>query len=108
VPPIKPPALDLLGLTEPVTNGPSRSGVVAFGLVVTIHVARLVLSLVLINWREGSRVVVLTALGTVTGSFAAVDLSAAVLEAMVVRDLLVVLALLLSREGRWLEGRGGH
>ena len=87
-----------------MTNGPSRSGVVAFGLVVTIHVARLVL----INWREGSRVVVLTALGTVTGSFAAVDLSAAVLEAMVVRDLLLVLALLLSREGRWLEGRGGH
>ncbi len=98
------PALGLLGLPEHEANGTNRLSVIALGLVGTIHFARLGL----IDWREGARVAVLIALGTVAGSFAAVDLSDAVLDAIVVGGLLVVLALLLSRPGRWLEGRGGE
>lgn len=98
------PALGLLGLPEHVANGTNRLSVVALGLVGTVHFARLGL----IDWREGARVAVLIALGTVAGSFAAVDLSNAALDAIVIGGLLVVLALLLSRPGRWLEGRGGE
>jgi uncharacterized membrane protein YfcA len=98
------PALGLLGLPEHVANGTNRLSVVALGLVGTIHFARQGL----IDWREGARIAALIALGTVAGSFAAVDLSNAALDAIVVAGLLVVLALLLARPGRWLEGRGGE
>ncbi len=98
------PALGLLGLPEHVANGTNRLSVVALGLVGTVHFARQGL----IDWREGARVAVLIALGTMAGSFAAVDLSDAALDAIVIAGLLVVLALLLSRPGRGLEGRGGE
>jgi len=98
------PALGLLGLPEHVAKGTNRLSVVALGLVGTVHFARLGL----IDWREGARVAALIALGTVVGSFAAVDLGDAALDAIVIAGLLVVLALLLSRPGRWLEGRGGE
>jgi len=96
------PVLGLLGLPEHVANGTNRLSVVALGLVGTVHFARLGL----IDWREGIKVAVLIAVGTVAGSYAAVDLSNAALDAIVMGGLLVVLSLLLSRPGRWLEGRG--
>jgi uncharacterized membrane protein YfcA len=90
------PALSLLGLPEHVANGTNRLSIVALGPVGTVHFARLGL----IDWREGVTVAVLIALGTLVGSYAAVDLSNAALDVIVIGDLLVVLALLLSRPGR--------
>ncbi|MDQ4128943.1 MAG: sulfite exporter TauE/SafE family protein, partial [Actinomycetota bacterium] len=55
------PALGLLGLPEHEANGTNRLSVVALGLVGTVHFARLGL----IDWREGVKVAVLIALGTV-------------------------------------------
>ena len=98
------PILGLVGLPEHVANGTNRLSVVALGLVGTIHFARRGL----IDWREGAKIAALIAVGTVAGSFAAVDLSNGALDAIVVGGLLVVLALLLARPGRWLSGRGGE
>jgi uncharacterized membrane protein YfcA len=81
------PALDLLGLPEHVANGTNRLSVVALGLVGTIHFYREGL----VDWREGARIAVLIALGTVVGAFIAVDLSNAVLDAIVIAGLLLVL-----------------
>jgi len=41
------------------------------------------------------------------GSSAAVELSDAVLDATVISGLLLVLAMILARPGRWLRGREG-
>lgn len=98
------PALGLLGLPEHVANGTNRLSVGALGLIGTVHFARQGL----IDWQEGARIAALIALGTVAGSIAAVDLGDAALDAIVIAGLLVVLTLLLSRPGRWLEGRGGE
>ena len=68
--------------------------VVALGLVATI-----------VFWREGARIAVTIALGTVAGSFIAVELSDVFLNAVVSAGLLVVLAILILRPGRWLGGR---
>ena len=95
------PALGFLGLPEHVANGTNRLSVVALGLVVTIHFSRGGL----VDWREGARIAALIALGTVVGSFIAVDLSDAALDAIVVTGLLLVLGLLLAGPSHWLQGR---
>jgi uncharacterized protein len=98
------PALDLLGLPEHVANGTNRLSVVALGLVGTIHFYREGL----VDWREGARIAVLIALGTVVGAFIAVDLSNAVLDAIVIAGLLLVLGMLLAQPGHWLQGKDGE
>jgi uncharacterized membrane protein YfcA len=50
---------------------------------------------------------VLVALGTIVGAIAGVDLSEAVLDAIVIAGLLVVLGMLLLRPSHWLRGKGG-
>jgi uncharacterized protein len=95
------PALDLLGLPEHVANGTNRLSVVALGLVGTIHFYREGL----VDWREGARIAVLIALGTLVGSFIAVDLSNAVLDTIVIAGLLLVLGMLLARPGHWLQAK---
>jgi uncharacterized protein len=97
------PALDLLGLPEHVANGTNRLSVVALGLVGTVHFYREGL----VDWREGARIAVLIALGTVVGSFIAVDLSDEILDAIVIAGLLLVLGMLLARPGHWLQGKQG-
>jgi uncharacterized protein len=87
------PALDLLGLPEHVANGTNRLSVVALGLVGTVHFYREGL----VDWREGARIAALIALGTIVGSFIAVDLSDAILDVVVIAGLLLVLGLLLAR-----------
>jgi hypothetical protein len=82
------PTLSLLGLPEHVANGTNRLSVVAFGLVGTVHFARLGL----IDCREGAGVSSLKVLGTFAGSFAAVDLGDAALDVVVIAGLLVVLS----------------
>jgi uncharacterized membrane protein YfcA len=47
------------------------------------------------------------ALGTIVGSFVAVEVSDAVLDVIVIASLLFVLGLLLVRPRRWIGGRGG-
>ncbi len=50
---------------------------------------------------------VLVAAGTTVGSIADVDLSAAVLDAVVIAGLFLVLGMLLMRPSQWLRGKGG-
>lgn len=95
------PALEFFGLPDHAANGTNRLSVVALGLVATITFWREGL----IDWRTGARIAVIIALGAVVGSFVAVELSDAVLDAVVISGLLVVLALLLLRPGRWLGAR---
>jgi uncharacterized membrane protein YfcA len=97
------PALELFGLPEHAANGTNRLSVVALGLVGTVHFLREGL----IDWREGARIAVLIAVGTVAGSLVAVDLSDAILDAIVLAGLLLVLGLLLARPGHWLQGKQG-
>jgi uncharacterized protein len=97
------PALEFLGLPEHVANGTNRLSVVALGLAGTVHFYREGL----VDWREGARIAILIALGTAVGSLAAVDLSNGVLDTVVVTGLLLVLGLLLSRPGHWLQGKQG-
>jgi uncharacterized membrane protein YfcA len=97
------PALELLGLPEHTANGTNRLSVVALGLVGTVSFARQGL----IDWRKGAWIAALIALGTVIGSLVAVELSDAVLDAIVVAGLLLVLAMLLLKPGRWLQGKEG-
>src|SRR5215211_912545 len=92
------PALDLLGLPEHVANGTNRLSVVALGFVGTVHFYREGL----VEWREGARIAVLIALGTLAGSFIAVDLSDAIL------DIVVIAGLLLARPSHWLQGKQGE
>lgn len=97
------PALDFIGLPEHVANGTNRLSVVALGLVGTISFWQQGL----IDWREGGRIALVIAVGAITGSFIAIEVSDAVLDAVVITGLLVVLRLLLLRPGRWLGGREG-
>jgi uncharacterized membrane protein YfcA len=97
------PALEFLGLSDHVANGTNRLSVVALGLAGTVHFYREGL----VDWREGLRIAVLIAIGTIVGSFLAVDLSDRVLDVVVVTGLLIVLGLLLARPGHWLQGNEG-
>ncbi len=97
------PALELLGLPEHVANGTNRLSVVALGLVGAVSFYRQGL----LDWRKGGWISVLVALGTITGSLVAVELSEVVLDGIVTVGLLFVLGLLLLEPGRWLRGREG-
>jgi len=98
------PMLELFGLPEHTVNGTNRLSVVALGLMGTIGFH----SEGLVDWRRGGRIAVLVALGTIVGSFVAVEFSEALLDAIVIAGLLLVLGMLLVRPGRWLEGREGR
>jgi uncharacterized membrane protein YfcA len=52
-------------------------------------------------------VAVPTTLGTIAGSIVAVEISEAVLDAIVIAGLLVILGLLLVKPDRWIEGKAG-
>jgi uncharacterized protein len=95
------PALEFLGLPDHAANGTNRLSVVALGLVATASFWREGL----IDWRSGARIAVTIALGALAGSFIAVELSDAVLDAVVIAGLIVVLLLLLLHPGRWLGER---
>jgi uncharacterized membrane protein YfcA len=97
------PALELFGLSEHVANGTNRLSVLALGLVGTISFARRGL----IDWRKGAWIAASIALGTVVGSFVAVELSDAILDVTVISGLVLVLGMILARPGRWLRGREG-
>ena len=97
------PALELFGLPEHVANGTNRLSVVALGLIGTIHFSREGL----LDWRKGTWMAALIALGTMVGSIADVDLSDAVLDAVVITGLFLVLGMLLLRPSHWLQGKGG-
>ena len=93
------PPLELFGLSEHMANATNRLSALALGLVGTISFARRGL----IDWRKGACI----ALGTVAGSFVAVELSDAILGVIVISGLVVVLGMILARPGRWLRGREG-
>ena len=97
------PALELFGLSEHVANGTNRLSVLALGLVGTISFARGGF----IDWRKGAWIAAFIALGTVVGSFVAVELSDAILDVIVISGLVLVLGMILARPGRWLRGREG-
>ena len=97
------PALEFFGLPEHVANGTNRLSVVALGLMGTIHFSRQGL----IEWRKGAWMAALIASGTLVGAIAGVDLSEALLDAIVIAGLLVVLGMLLLRPSHWLQGKGG-
>lgn len=65
------PALEFFGLPEHMANGTNRLSVVALGLVGTISFYRQGL----IDWRKAGWIAVLIALGTIVGSFIAIELS---------------------------------
>ena len=65
------PALEFFGLPEHMANGTNRLSVVALGLVGAISFYRQGL----IDWRKASWIAVLIALGTIVGSFIAIELS---------------------------------
>ena len=94
------PALELF-LPEHMANGTNRLSVIALGLVGTISFYREGL----VDWRKSGRIAILVAVGTIVGSFIAVDFSGAILDAIVITGLLLVLGLLLVRPGRWLQGK---
>ena len=96
------PALEFLGLPEHLANGTNRLSVVALGLVGATSFYRRGM----LDWRRGSWIAALVALGALLGAFAAVEFSERVLDAVVTAGLLVVLGLLLAKPGRWLQGRG--
>ena len=97
------PALELLGLPEHVADGTNRLSVVALGLVGAASFYRQGL----LDWRKGGWISVIVALGTITGSLVAVELSEVVLDGIVTAGLLFVLGLLLLKPGRWLRRREG-
>lgn len=97
------PALEVFGLPEHVANGTNRLSVIALGLMGTIGFHREGH----IDWHKGGWIAVFIALGTIVGSFIAIDFGEALLEAIVIMGLLVVLGLLLVRPSRWLEGKRG-
>jgi uncharacterized protein len=97
------PALEFLGLPEHVANGTNRLSVVALGISGTVGFYRQGL----IDWRQGARIAAFIASGTIVGSFVAVELSDAILDAIVITGLLLVLGLLLFRPRRWIGGREG-
>ena len=99
---VAPPALELFGLPEHVANGTNGLSVVALGIIGTIHFSREGL----LDWRKSTWMAALIALGTMVGSIAAVDLSDAVLDAVVITGLCLVLGMLL-RPSHWLQGKGG-
>jgi uncharacterized protein len=90
------PALESLGLPEHVANGTNRLSVVALGLVGTVGFYRQGL----VDWRKGSWIAALVGLGTIVGSFVAVELGEAVLDSVIIAGLLIVLGLLLVEPGR--------
>jgi uncharacterized membrane protein YfcA len=85
------PALELPGLPEHVAHGTNRLSVVALGLVgaVSFYLQGLV------DWRKGTWIAVLVALGTTAGSLIAVEPSDTVLDGIISMGLLLVLGLLL-------------
>ena len=97
------PALEFLGLPEHVANGTNRLSVVALGITGTVGFYRQGL----IDWQQGARIAAFIASGTIVGSFIAVELSDAILDAIVITGLLLVLGLLLFRPRRWIGGREG-
>jgi len=97
------PALELLGLPEHMANGTNRLSVVALGLVGAASFYRQGL----LDWRKGGWISVIVALGTITGSLVAVELSEVVLDGIVTAGLLFVLGLLLLKPARWLRRREG-
>jgi len=97
------PALEVFGLSPEAANGTNRLSIVALGLVGTVSFYRQGL----IDWRMGIRVAVPTTLGTIAGSIVAVEISEAVLDAIVIAGLLVILGLLLVKPDRWIEGKAG-
>jgi uncharacterized membrane protein YfcA len=97
------PALEFFGLPGHMANGTNRLSVVALGLIGTISFYRQGL----VDWRKGGWIAVLIALGTIVGSFIAIEFSEVILDTIVITGLLVVLGLLLVRPGRWLEGKEG-
>lgn len=98
------PALEFFGLSEAVANGTNRLSIIALGVVGTISFHRQGL----IDWRRSVWIVVLTALGTAAGSFIAVGVGEAVLDAVVAAGLLLILVLLLLKPERWIEGKQGE
>jgi uncharacterized membrane protein YfcA len=80
------PALELF-LPEHMANGTNRLSVIALGLVGTISFYREGL----VDWRKSGRIAILVAVGTIVGSFIAVDFSDAILDAIVITGLLLVL-----------------
>ena len=97
------PALEILGLPDNVANGTNRLSVVALALVGTVSFYRRGL----LDWRKGSWIAALVALGTIVGSLITIEASEAFLDAVVISGLLLVLGLLLFRPGRWLQGKEG-
>jgi uncharacterized membrane protein YfcA len=97
------PALEFLGLPEHVANGTNRLSVVALGIAGTVGFYRQGL----IDWRQGARIAAFIASGTIVGSLVAVELSNAILDAIVITGLLLVLGLLLVRPRRWIGRREG-
>lgn len=97
------PALEFFGLSEHQANGTNRLSVVALGLIGTIHFARAGL----IDWRRGMWMAGLIAAGTAVGALVDIDLSDAVLDAIIICGLLLVLAMLLVRPDHWIHGEGG-
>ena len=85
-----------------MANGTNGLSVVALGIIGTIHFSREGL----LDWRKSTWMAALIALGTMVGSIAAVDLSDAVLDAVVITGLCLVLGMLL-RPSHWLQGKGG-
>jgi uncharacterized membrane protein YfcA len=97
------PALEFLGLPEHAANGTNRLSVVALGIMGTLGFYRQGL----IDWRKGAWIAAFIASGSIVGSFAAVELSDVILDAIVVTGLLLVLGLLLIRPRRWISGKEG-
>jgi uncharacterized protein len=97
------PALEFFGLPNDVANGTNRFSIIAVGLVGTLSFYRQGL----IDWRKGGWIAVLTALGTIVGSFIAVGISEVILDTVVITALLLILGLLLVKPDRWIEGEEG-
>ena len=93
------PALELLGLPDNVANGTNRLSVVALGLAGTVSFYRRGL----LDWRKGSWIAALVALGTIVGSLITIEASEAFLDAVIISGLLLVLGLLLFKPGRWVK-----
>ena len=95
------PALEILGLPDNLANGTNRLSVVALGLVGTVSFYRRGL----LDWRKGSWIAALVALGIIVCSLITIETSEAFLDAVIISGLLLVLGLLLFRPGRWLQGK---
>jgi uncharacterized protein len=97
------PALELTGLSSEVANGTNRLSIIALGVVGTIEFYRRGL----VDWSNAFRLGAVTGAGAVVGSFIAVEISEAVLDAVVIAGLLLILGMLLVKPDRWIEGKQG-